>query len=240
MKIAQIGPFHEPVSLDSEGPAARMIALLASGLLQLGHDVTVFASGDSSTSGNVVPVAPRAMRSYPMPKRHLAEGLAMLALEKAFAVTPAFDVIHVHAGIAAFPLMRRSPIPIVATVYEALDAPEVLTLYRTFHELALIASSSTQIHQGPELNWQALIPLAESRNPEIERGLEAQTARAYETVYEWAILTRPTEVGRAADFGAVDRRHDRTRSIQMPAPMTPCVRAKDLQRLESGRSNVLR
>ena len=122
MNIAQIGPFYEAVSLHSEGPEGRMIASLSEGLLRLRHDVTVFASGDSHTVGRVIQVAPLAMRAYPMPKRHLADALAMLALEKAFAMAPTFDMIHVHAGSVAFPLMRRSPIPIVG-IFTARSMP---------------------------------------------------------------------------------------------------------------------
>jgi hypothetical protein len=137
------------------------------------------------------------MRSYSSPKRHLAEALAMLALEKAFAAAPAFDVIHVHAGLAAFPLMRRSPVPIVATVYGGLNAPEVRALYRTFHELALIASSMEQVGSEPELNWQAMIPLADAGLKKNEPYFHEQLARAYETVYEWKTLT-----ARSANAGA--------------------------------------
>ena len=145
MNIAQIGPFYEAVSLHSEGPEGRMIASLSEGLLRLRHDVTVFASGDSHTAGTVIPVAPLAMRAYPVPKRHLADALAMLALEKAFAMAPTFDMIHVHAGSVAFPLMRRSPIPIVGTIYGPIDAPEVLRLHREFRELALVATSAAAL-----------------------------------------------------------------------------------------------
>ena len=193
MNTAQIGPFHEAVSLNSEGPEGRTIASLTEELLRLGHDVTVLASGESRPAGRLIPVAPLAMRAYPMPKRHLADALAMLALEKAFAMAPAFDMIHVHAGSAAFPLMRRSPIPIVATVYGPIDAPEVLRLHREFRELVLVATSTSQVQSAPDLNWQAVIP-SDSSQGEVGNGdVAARIAQAYESVYEWRSLRRPAD-----------------------------------------------
>ena len=88
MRIGHISPFGEQVSVESQHPQGGMIVHLTEQFNRLGHDVTVFASGDSRTAGTVVPVAPFSMRSYPAPKRHLAEALAMLALEKAFAMVP--------------------------------------------------------------------------------------------------------------------------------------------------------
>ncbi len=190
MRIAQIGPFHEAVSCDSEGPEGRMIASLTEELLRLGHEVTVFASGDSRTAGRLVPVAPLAMRAYQTPKRHLADALAMLALEKAFAMAPAFDMIHVHAGLVAFPLMRRSVVPTVATVYGAIDAPEVLKLHREFQELVLVATSPEQVQHAPDLNWQAVIPSASSMGESDHPASGERIAQAYESVYEWRALRR--------------------------------------------------
>jgi len=158
MRIAHVSSVSYEVSFDSDSHEGRSIAVLAMGLCRLRYDVTVFASGDSAVSGALVPVVQRALRHQPIPKRHLSEGLIHLALEKAFAASPSFDLIHVHAGLAAFPLMRRSPVPIMATVYEPLDAPEVVRVYDEFKELALVATSLEQIRRCPDLNWQAIVP----------------------------------------------------------------------------------
>lgn len=188
MRIGHISPFWEQVSVESQHPQGGMIVHLTEQFTRLGHDVTVFASGDSRTAGTVVPVAPFSMRSYPAPKRHLAEALAMLALEKAFATVPSFDIIHVHSGLSCLPLMRRSPIPIVATVYESLDVPEVIRVYREFKELALIAMSAEQLTHAPDLNWQAVIPYADMREAKNGPAAVAKIARTYEAVYEWRAL----------------------------------------------------
>ena len=188
MRIAHVSPFFEEVSNESTGPEARGVAFLTGGLVRFGHDVTVFASGDSKVSGTLVPVAPLALRHYPSPKRHLSEGLTFLALEKALSIVPPFEIIHMHAGFTAFPLMRRSPLPVVATIYGPLDAPEVLKIYREFKELALVATSAEQIRQCPELNWQALIPSNLSLRQEgpFAETLDSlvETAMAYTAVYD--------------------------------------------------------
>ena len=198
MRIAHVSSVSSEVSFDSESQEGRSVAVLAMGLVRLGYDVTVFASGDSDASGTLVPVSQRALRHHPAPKRHLSEGLLYLALERAFAASPSFDVIHVHAGFTAFPLMRRSPVPILATVYGSLDTPEVTRVYREFKELALVATALEQIRRCPDLNWQAIVPWNgrsqdSSRLSERAGALE-EIASAYGAVYERmapALVPRP-------------------------------------------------
>ncbi len=196
MRIAHVSPFFEEVSVESEGLNERGVAFLAGSLIRFGHDVTVFASGDSTVPGTLVPVSPQALRHYPSPKRHLAEGLTFLALEKAFSTSSPFDLVHVHAGFTVFPLMRRSPLPIMATVYDSLDAPEVVKVYREFKELALVATSADQIRQCPELNWQSLIPwkLPSQRGGQFGEKFDSlvETAMAYTAVYD-RIVTATVE-----------------------------------------------
>ncbi len=195
MRIAQVSQCIEEVSNESQRPDARGVEFLTRSLIRFGHEVTVFASGDSRVSGRLVPVSPQALRHYPAPKRHLPEGLTFLALEKVFSMGPSFDLLHVHAGFTAFPLMRRSPLPIVATVYGSLDAPEVLRLFREFKELPLVATSAEQIRQCPDLNWLALIPLPAPCQPSevYAETLDSlvETATAYTAVYESLIERAP-------------------------------------------------
>lgn len=192
MRIAQVSQFVEEVSSESERPEARGLEFLARSLIRFGHEVTVFASGDSRVSGRLIPVSPQALRHYPSPKRHLSEGLTLLALEKAFSMGASFDLLHVHAGFSAFPLMRRSPLPTVATVYGSLDAPEVLQLFREFSELPLVATSSEQIRQCPDLNWLALIPIPPpcQSSKVFAEALDSlvETATAYTAVYEGIVM----------------------------------------------------
>lgn len=188
MRIAHVSSVFHEVSIESRSPEGKSVALLAMGLVRLGYEITLFASGDSLTPGTLVPLVPRALRHHAAPKRHLSEGLIYLGLEKAFAASPAFDVIHVHAGFAAFPLMRRSPIPVLATVYDPLDTLEVAQVYREFKELPLVATSVEQIQRCPELNWQAIVACNERLHDptglhERAGGLE-EIASVYAAVYE--------------------------------------------------------
>jgi Glycosyltransferase Family 4 len=188
MRIAHVSSMFHEVSIESDSLEGKSIAVLAMGLVRLGYEVTLFASGDSITPGTLVPILPLALRYHPAPKRYLTEGLVYLGLEKAFAASPAFDVIHVHAGFAAFPLMRRSPVPVLATVYDSLDTSEVVQVYREFKELALVATSVEQIQRCPELNWQATVTWNDQSQdptglPERVGALE-ETASAYAAVYE--------------------------------------------------------
>ena len=195
MRIAQVSQFVEEVSSESARLEARGVEFLTRSLIRFGHEVTVFASGDSRVSGTLIPVSPQALRHYPSPKRHLSEGLTFLALERVFAMASSFDLLHVHAGFSAFPLMRRSPLPTVATIYGPLDAPEVLRLFREFRELPLVATSAEQIRQCPELNWLALISVPAPCQPSdvYAETLDSlvETATAYTAVYD-AILERAT------------------------------------------------
>ena len=204
MRIAQISQCFEEVSSESERPEVRGVEFLTRSLMRFGHDVTVFASGDSRVSGRLIPVSPQAIRHYPSPKRHLSEGLTFLAIEKAFSMESSFDLLHVHAGFVAFPMMRRSPLPSVATVYGSLDAPEILQLFRAFRELPLVATSAEQIRQCPELNWLALIPVPvpcqRSEVPAETMDSLVETATAYTAVYESIVegAVRPTHAVRPA------------------------------------------
>jgi Glycosyltransferase Family 4 len=188
MRIAHISSVFHEVSFDSDSQEGREIAVLAAGLIRAGHDVTVFASGDSRTVGALIPMSQQALRHHPAPKRNLSEGLMYLALEKAFAASPSFDLIHVHAGFTAFPLMRRSPVPILATVYGFLDTPEVARVYREFNELPLVATAIEQIQQCPDLNWQAIIPwhVSSHQRTRFAKRIGAldYLASAYGAVYE--------------------------------------------------------
>lgn len=188
MRIAHVSSVFHEVSFDSDSQEGREIAVLAAGLVRAGHDVTIFASGDSRSAGVLVPMSQQALRHHPAPKRNLSEGLMFLALEKAFAASPEFDIIHVHAGFTAFPLMRRSPVPVLATVYGSLDSPEVAHVYREFKELPLVATAIEQIHVCPDLNWQAIIPWHVSSHQGTRLaariGAIEQLAGAYAAVYE--------------------------------------------------------
>ena len=113
MRIAQIAPLFESVPPQLYGGTERIVYWLTEELVAMGHDVTLFASGDSQTSARLVPCCEKALRLG-----HAEEPLAhqVLALETAFGMASEFDVIHSHVDYLAFPYARQHPgVPVVAT-----------------------------------------------------------------------------------------------------------------------------
>src|ERR1043166_4567821 len=102
MRIAQIAPLAEPVPPRLYGGTERVVAHLTDALVALGHDVTLFASGDSSTRGRLVPMRARAIRPDPAPLK--SEVAAHLAMFHDIAAWPdTFDVLHFHVDLLHFP-----------------------------------------------------------------------------------------------------------------------------------------
>src|SRR5918911_4374375 len=105
MRIAQVAPLFESVPPQTYGGTERVVSYLTEELVQLGHEVTLFASGDSVTAAELVPVCPRSLRLSKSPDP-LAHHFVML--EQVFSRSGEFDVIHFHIDYLHFPLSRRS------------------------------------------------------------------------------------------------------------------------------------
>ena len=151
MKIAQISPLFESVPPKLYGGTERIVHHLTEELVKAGHDVTLFASGDSRTSAHLVSICDQALRLG-----QVAEPLAhhILSLEAVFRRFRDFDVIHTHVDYLAFPFARRHPgVPVVATLHGRLDLPELQPLYREFADTAVISISDAQRAPVPWANW---------------------------------------------------------------------------------------
>src|SRR5918999_1611901 len=105
MKIAQVAPLSESVPPALYGGTERVVAFLTDELVREGHDVTLFASGDSHTTAALVPVCARALRLDSVCKDHLAPHVLML--EQVVQRALEFDVIHFHVAEIHFPIVRR-------------------------------------------------------------------------------------------------------------------------------------
>jgi len=154
MKIAQIAHLSESVPPRQYGGTERVLSYLTEELVELGHEVTLFASGDSVTSARLVPVCPHAVRGAEHIVRHV--GLVNL-LEGVFKSATEFDLIHSHVDFLAFPLIRRCPVPVLSTLHGRLDLPELQRVYREFSELPLVSVSASQRAPCPWANWHANI-----------------------------------------------------------------------------------
>jgi glycosyltransferase involved in cell wall biosynthesis len=151
MKIAQIAPLAESVPPKLYGGTERVVSYLTEELVRLGHDVTLFASGDSETRGTLVAGTPRALRLDPAIRDPLAP--LILMLEQVRRRAHEFDILHFHVEHLHFPLFRPLSRKTVTTVHGRLDLAEVAPLYREFSEMPLVSISASQRAPLPFANW---------------------------------------------------------------------------------------
>jgi glycosyltransferase involved in cell wall biosynthesis len=155
MRIAQVAHLTESIPPLHYGGTERIVSYLTEELVRLGHDVTLFASGDSVTASRLVPVWPKAMgRIHGIFNR---DAVMMVLLERVCGSTHEFDIIHSHLDFIGFPLARRCPVPMLTTVHGRLDLPELAAVYRYFTDLPLISVSDAQRGPIPWGNWKATI-----------------------------------------------------------------------------------
>jgi glycosyltransferase involved in cell wall biosynthesis len=151
MRIAQIAPLAESVPPKLYGGTERVVSWLTEELVALGHDVTLFASGDSVTSGTLVPVIPRAIRlSKPRPEPFPAYAAQLGAIADAASD---FDIVHCHTDWLHFPLLGRIGIPHLTTFHNRLDAPDLPAVLRRFPRAPLISISDHHRTPISNANW---------------------------------------------------------------------------------------
>jgi glycosyltransferase involved in cell wall biosynthesis len=131
------------------------VSTLTEELVRRGHDVTLFASGDSVTSARLVPIVDQALWHHP-DWQDLAP-FVPLALGKVLQEADSFDLIHNHLDYPVFPLARAVPGPVLTTLHGRLDLPELQPLYTEFCELPLVSISAAQREPLPHCNWVATI-----------------------------------------------------------------------------------
>ena len=151
MKIAQVAPLAESVPPQLYGGTERVVASLTNELVRLGHDVTLFASADSDTSGHLVPVWPRALRLDGTCRDSLIPHFLML--EQVAQRASEFDIIHFHTGPLHFPLARRLPTAHVTTMHGRLDMPELQPFFDEFRDIPVISISRAQQTPLPQARW---------------------------------------------------------------------------------------
>jgi glycosyltransferase involved in cell wall biosynthesis len=155
MRIAQVAPLYESVPPKFYGGTERIVSYLTEELVALGHDVTLFASGDSQTLAHLVAACPRALRLDPDCIDQLAHHVLML--ETIVEQAHRFDVVHFHIDYLHFPLSRRGRYPHVTTLHGRLDIPDLVPLYREFPEMPLVSISDAQRLPLPHVNWKATV-----------------------------------------------------------------------------------
>ena len=151
MKIAQIAPLAESVPPRLYGGTERVVSYLTEELVRLGHDVALFASGDSRTGARLVACAPRALRLDPSVRDPLPHHLLMI--ERVRSHAHEFDVLHFHVDHVHLPLFRALARKCVTTLHGRLDLPDLAPLYREFDDMPLVSISDAQRKPLPNANW---------------------------------------------------------------------------------------
>jgi glycosyltransferase involved in cell wall biosynthesis len=155
MRIAQVAPLYESVPPRSYGGTERVISFLTEELVRQGHDVTLFASGDSRTKAKLVPGSQQALRLDADCVDKLAYHLILL--ERVFERVSDFDIIHFHCDYLHFPWSRRHPCRHITTLHGRLDLPDLLPLYQEYPDEPVISVSNAQRLPLVWINWQETI-----------------------------------------------------------------------------------
>jgi glycosyltransferase involved in cell wall biosynthesis len=142
MRIAQVAPIIEDVPPRLYGGTERVVSYLTEELVQLGHDVTLFASGTSQTAAELVPVVPTALRlgagcHNPIP-------YYMIMLDRVRQRLDEFDIVHFHIDALHYPMMRPYAHAMITTLHGRQDLPDLPTFYQAFPELPLVSISDAQ------------------------------------------------------------------------------------------------
>jgi glycosyltransferase involved in cell wall biosynthesis len=151
MRIAQVAPLFEAVPPKLYGGTERVISWLTEELVALGHDVTLFASGDSMTAAKLEAMWPRALRLDGSVREPGA--LHMTMLEHIFRRSAEFDLIHFHLDYYPFSLFSRQSTAFLTTLHGRLDLSELQPVFTTFQNLPLVSISDSQRRPAPNMNW---------------------------------------------------------------------------------------
>lgn len=153
MRIAQVAPLTEAVPPKLYGGTERVVHWLTEELVALGHDVTLFASGDSLTSARLDATWPRALRLDGAVRDPNALHMVMLERVRRKCDDEEFDFLHFHLDYYPFSLFSRQPTPFLTTLHGRLDLPELQPVFNAFSSIPLISISNAQRRPAPQARW---------------------------------------------------------------------------------------
>ena len=156
MKIAQVAPLWESVPPKLYGGTERVVSYLTEELVNQGHDVTLFASGDSVTRANLVPVTERALR---LDRGNVMDPIVhhVRMLEMVFEQAHEFDVIHFHTDYLHFPVVKRLPLTTLTILHGRLDIPDLIALFRQISDVNVVSVSDAQRNPVHWANWRGTV-----------------------------------------------------------------------------------
>ena len=155
MRIAQVAPLFEAIPPKLYGGTERIVAYLTDELVKMGHEVSLFASGDSTTTASLEPGSARALRLDSTVRDCIAPLIVML--EAVAQRVDEFDIVHVHCDYLSYPVLRRANVPFLATLHGRLDLPELKPLYTCFSDVPVVSISDSQREPLPEANFVATV-----------------------------------------------------------------------------------
>jgi glycosyltransferase involved in cell wall biosynthesis len=151
LRIAQISPLTEAVPPKLYGGTERVISWLTEELVALGHEVTLFASGDSVTSARLEPMWPTALRLDGSVRDPNALHVSMI--EQVARRAKEFDLLHFHLDYYPFSVMSRQSTPFLTTLHGRLDLPEHEPVFSTFPNIPVVSISNAQRRPAPNAHW---------------------------------------------------------------------------------------
>ena len=155
MRIAQVGPLYESVPPKLYGGTERIVSYLTEELVNQGHEVTLFASGDSVTAAQLVAACPESLRLNKQCIDSLAHHVVML--EEVFQQANKFVIVHFHIDYLHFPLSSRHNLHHVTTLHGRLDLPDLIPLYQRFPTMPVVSISNAQRKPLEWINWQGTV-----------------------------------------------------------------------------------
>src|SRR5579859_3240 len=150
MRIAQVVPLQVAVPPKAYGGTERVVYNLTEALVKLGHEVTLFATGDSQTSARLVPMLEKALYFDPTVD---ATALHLRMLNEIYREADAFDVIHSHLDYLTLPFVDMTRRPTVITLHGRLDAAEHKQIFRRYRNANYVSISDNQRADIPDINW---------------------------------------------------------------------------------------
>jgi glycosyltransferase involved in cell wall biosynthesis len=151
IKIAQVSPLYESVPPKLYGGTERVISFLTEELVKQGHEVTLFASGDSVTSARLIPASESALRLNPSCEDQLVHHIGML--QRVLDESDHFDIVHFHIDYLHFPLSRLMRLPHVTTLHGRLNIPDLQPFYKMFNDMPVISISNEQRKPLADIHW---------------------------------------------------------------------------------------
>ena len=216
MRIAQVAPLYESVPPKMYGGTERVVSWLCEELVRLGHDVTLFASGDSMTTARLIPACPESLRLSPESIDHLAHHFVQM--EQVLRHKDEFDLIHFHVDYLHYPLSRRERYSHVTTLHGRLDIPDLVPLYNVYSEMPVVSISDSQRDPLPQLNWQGT----------VHHGLPIGSYKFYRKPGEYLAF-----LGRTSPEKGLDRAIEIARGAGMPLKIAAKIDKADQEYFET-------